>query len=155
MIPILVFSVLLQLLAGLLALRLTRIAGRQVAWTLITAAVILMATRRILVLLGILSGRETHPDELVIELIGLAISALLLAGIGWIAPVLLTYRRAQQQQLENQESLERRIQERTAALSEISQALQAQLEERAWMEAALREEHDFIAAVLDLSLIHI
>jgi len=149
MIPILVFSVLLQLWASLLALRLAWITGRQVAWTLITTAVLLMAIRRALVLVGILSGRPVYPDEPVNELIGLAISALLLAGIGWIAPVLLTYQRAQQQQLETQESLERRIRERTAELSEISQALQAQLEERAWMEAALREEHDFIAAVLD------
>ncbi len=114
MIPILVFSVLLQLLAGLLALRLAWIAGRQVAWTLITAAVLLMATRRILVLAGLLSGRPVYPDEPVNELIGLAISALLVAGIGWIAPVLLGHQRAQQQQLEAQELLERRIQERTA-----------------------------------------
>lgn len=149
MIPILVLSVLLQVLAGLLALRLAWIGGRQVAWTLITTAVLLMAMRRVLVLVGILSGRPVYPDEPLNELIGLAISALLVAGIGWIAPVLLAYQRAQQQQIETQESLERRIQERAAALSEVSQALQAQLEERAWMEATLREEHDFIAAVLD------
>ena len=70
-------SILLQLGAALLALRLIAVTGRRRAWVLIAAAVSLMAVRRSITLFRLLSGDVTQPPDMAAELVALAISVLM------------------------------------------------------------------------------
>ena len=88
-------STLLQFIAAFLALRLIRITGRRRAWVLIAMAVFLMALRRCIPLFRLISGNLTSPPDLPAELVGLAISGLVVAGIAWIAPLFLSVRRSE------------------------------------------------------------
>ncbi len=77
---VILLSALLQVAAAWVALRTLRTTGRMAAWGLVTAALGLMAFRRLYVLVG--SLRTGLPDwVLPNELVGLAISALMLAGV--------------------------------------------------------------------------
>lgn len=82
MIPIIIFllSIGLQLTAAVVALLLIRTTGRKLAWILIALAMVLMASRRIVTFISLLSaGKEitfTIP-----ELIALVISILMLLGV--------------------------------------------------------------------------
>ncbi len=94
MIVVLIASLLLQVVAAVLALRLAKITGKRLAWSLVAGAVCLMAIRRAITLAGCLSGDVT-PDVWA-ELVALTISILMVAGIGWIAPFVLTPRRVEE-----------------------------------------------------------
>jgi len=77
---IILLSVLLQITAAGFAVRINRVTGRPLAWILISSALVLMAARRLYVLEGLfIAGLPSGVS--VNELFGLAISALLLAGI--------------------------------------------------------------------------
>ncbi|MBI5198515.1 MAG: PAS domain S-box protein [Nitrospirae bacterium] len=82
MIPIIIFllSIGLQLTAAVVALLLIRTTGRKLAWILIALAMVLMASRRIVTFISLLSaGKEitfTIP-----ELIALVVSILMLFGV--------------------------------------------------------------------------
>ncbi|MHC5051260.1 MAG: PAS domain S-box protein, partial [Planctomycetota bacterium] len=78
----------------MLALRLARITGKRLAWSLVAGAVCLMAIRRAITLVGAFSG-EVTPDAWA-EVVALTISILMVAGIGWIAPLVLTPRRVEE-----------------------------------------------------------
>ena len=80
-------SVLAQLGAALLALRLIRVTGVRWAWTLIAIAVFGMAVRRIIPLYGLYSGLPPSVMDPAFEVVGLAISLCMLAGIAGIGPV--------------------------------------------------------------------
>ncbi|MHC4973842.1 MAG: PAS domain-containing protein [Planctomycetota bacterium] len=94
MIVVLVVSLVLQIVAAVLALRLARITGKRLAWSLVAGAVCLMAIRRAITLVGAFSG-EVTPDAWA-EVVALTISILMVAGIGWIAPLVLTPRRVEE-----------------------------------------------------------
>ena len=82
---ILTVSLVLQILAVLLAVRLIRATG-SAAWGWIAVAIGLMALRRAVTLHGILL-REIPPPELAVEGIALAISLCLVVGLASIKPV--------------------------------------------------------------------
>jgi PAS domain S-box-containing protein len=84
---ILVLSILLQLTAAFLALRLVWVTGKSPAWALIAAGISLMALRRCISLYQLLFGEVPTPLDRTAELVGLAISALMVVGIAWIAPL--------------------------------------------------------------------
>lgn len=94
MVVVLVASLLLQIVAAVLALRLARVTGKRLAWSLVAGAVCLMTIRRAITLVGTLSGDVTPGVGA--ELVALAISILMVAGIGWIAPLVLTPRRVEE-----------------------------------------------------------
>ncbi|MBF0464180.1 MAG: PAS domain-containing protein [Nitrospirae bacterium] len=76
-------SIGLQLSVGLYALSLIRLTGRKTAWILISAAMLLMAFRRIVLFFYILSaGRQISMD--VSEIIAFTISCLMLLGVHFI-----------------------------------------------------------------------
>ncbi len=83
---ILVASIILQLIALLLALRLARISGKSLAWSLVAVAILLMALRSGFGLSQILNGGHGQQPDLVVEFMILAISALLAFGFERIAP---------------------------------------------------------------------
>lgn len=86
-ITILLVSVLLQVAAAILALRLIRITGNLRSFVLIATAILLMTIRRAITLYRLVSGDVSLPPDLVAELVALATSALLLIGIALIAPI--------------------------------------------------------------------
>ncbi|MHC4160598.1 MAG: PAS domain-containing protein [Planctomycetota bacterium] len=94
MIVVLAVSLVLQIVAAVLALRLARVTGRRLAWSLVAGVVCLMAIRRAITLVGALAGDVT-PDAWA-EMVALTISMLMVAGIGWIAPLVLTPRRVEE-----------------------------------------------------------
>lgn len=82
MIPIIIFllSIGLQLTAASFALLLIRTTGRKLAWILLSLAMVLMASRRIVSFVSLLSAGKKITFE-VPELIALVISILMLAGV--------------------------------------------------------------------------
>ncbi|MGR8932869.1 MAG: putative bifunctional diguanylate cyclase/phosphodiesterase [Gammaproteobacteria bacterium] len=84
---ILGFSLALQFLAAFFALRLIKVSGKSLAWSLIAIAIVLMAVRRGISLFHLAVSEQTiHPD-LDAELVALMISILMVAGIERIAPI--------------------------------------------------------------------
>jgi len=77
---VILLSVLLQIAAAGFAIRVNRIAGRSLVWLLLSGALVLMAVRRLMVLEDLLN-RELPDHLLSYEVLGLVISAMLLAGM--------------------------------------------------------------------------
>jgi PAS domain S-box-containing protein len=90
---ILATSISLQLIAVLLALRLIRVTGWRIAWTVIALALVLMSARRVITLSHIVSGSSTVQPDLTAELVALAISGLMVAGMACIGPLVTAARR--------------------------------------------------------------
>ncbi len=77
---VILLSVLLQLMAAVLSVRISRTAGRPLAWFLLSSALGLMAVRRLYALVNLLENKL--PDDLLTnEVVGLVISALILTGL--------------------------------------------------------------------------
>ena len=104
-IVILSISMLLQLMAILLAIRLIRITGRCASWILIVLALILMEVRRGLPLFQMLFGNIPHFLATLTELVSLATSALLVVGVGLIAPLFQAIKRSEESLQESREWL--------------------------------------------------
>jgi len=94
---VLAISVLLQFTAAFLALRLIQITGGRIAWILISAAISLMAIRRSFILYQLFSENLVHPPDLTSELIALATSVLMVAGIASIAPIFHSIKRSEEE----------------------------------------------------------
>ncbi len=82
-IGIIVISIILQLLAALLALRLISLTRHRTAWMLISVALVLMIARRITTLVR-LDISETLPSVDLFEVTGLVVSAFMLEGFVYI-----------------------------------------------------------------------
>ncbi|WP_419786967.1 PAS domain S-box protein [Pseudodesulfovibrio sp.] len=89
---IVIASTLLQFAAGFLALRLIADSGRNRAWLLLAAGIFAMAFRRLHSLITVYRSGETLSPAY--ELLGLAISILIFAGIYHIAPLLREMRQS-------------------------------------------------------------
>ncbi len=100
-------SVLSQLGAAVLALRLIRVTGRQAAWLLISLALFGMAIRRIIPLYGLYSGLPASVMDPAFEWVGLGVSLCMLAGIAWIAPVFETIRNHEERLRRSEEKFRR------------------------------------------------
>jgi PAS domain S-box-containing protein len=138
---VLFISILFQVAAALLALRLARQTGPQYAWLLIAASVALMAARRLVSLYATFAEQPDYAS-LVPELIALVTSALMLAGIAAIGPLLFTLRRTR-------DELERYVARRTAELSQVNAALQAESVEREQITEALRNSEARYRAIVE------
>jgi len=84
---VLALSVACQLMSAILALRLIRVTGRMAAWSLIALAITLMTLRRIESLVLVIAGTAVSPSDYVFEILGLIVSAIMLAGIYHINPL--------------------------------------------------------------------
>ncbi|NOY83938.1 MAG: EAL domain-containing protein [Nitrospirae bacterium] len=80
-------SVALQVAAAIMAVRLIRVTGVQIAWILIACAILLMAVRRSITFFHIATGDFVHLPPLNIELVALFISFLMALGIALIRPL--------------------------------------------------------------------
>jgi light-regulated signal transduction histidine kinase (bacteriophytochrome) len=129
-------SLVLQLMAAALAMRLARRTERRVAWSLITAALVLMVFRRALPLYHVLAGDPSVVLDPYQESIGLALSFLMVVGIAAIAPLSTAVKRAEEVHKLNAE-LEQRVLDRTARLDAANKELAFQNEEKGKRAAEL------------------
>jgi PAS domain S-box-containing protein len=83
----LLLSVLCQIAAAALALRLIRVTGRIAAWSFISLAIVFMALRRVDSLALALADGPASPSMLLFEGLGLVTSLLMLVGISRIRPL--------------------------------------------------------------------
>ncbi|MES9971896.1 MAG: ATP-binding protein [Candidatus Thiodiazotropha sp.] len=98
---ILLASLILQCLAVYFVLRLIKVTGSRLAWSLVAVAIILMALRGIATLGEIfVSGNLASPD-LWVELLVLATSALMAFGIERINPILADLHSSNERQRES------------------------------------------------------
>lgn len=93
--PIVFISVAIQFVAAALALRLCWITEKITAWVLIALAISFMALRRCFTLYEWISrSTPLQPLDITTEMVGLAISALMLAGVALIAPLFLVIKQS-------------------------------------------------------------
>jgi PAS domain S-box-containing protein len=102
---LLAVSALLQTCAALFAIRLIRVAGRRVAWVLISLAMILMALRRILPLYYLLSGNMLPYNDFVNETLGLVLSLFMLVGVVKFGPIFIEREKAERALVESESKL--------------------------------------------------
>jgi len=86
-------TIVLQLMAAVLALRLIRITAKCTGWVLLALAVVLLALQHCLLFLQVTTGEESLPPLLLAGL-GLGIAVCLVAGMAWIAPLFVSLRHA-------------------------------------------------------------
>ena len=103
---ILTLSILLQVAAALLALRLIRVTQAKPAWVLIAAAISLMALRRSITLFQMIFLEAPTTVDLTVESVALVISILMVLGIAWIAPVFIAIKNAEEARRLNESRLE-------------------------------------------------
>ena len=103
-------SVLLQVVAAILAIRLIPLTGRRWAWVLVAAAVLLIVPRRCI---AIYTAVETSPAPLdaVEASVNLVISVLLMMGVWLIRPMFLQFSQAQTALKESEAAARRHAQE--------------------------------------------
>ncbi|MCX6832148.1 MAG: PAS domain S-box protein [candidate division Zixibacteria bacterium] len=70
-----------------MALKLIRLTGRRMAWSLIAVALVLMSVRRAIPFYHLLFGDPAIVPDLLNELVGLALSLLMVLGVAGIAPL--------------------------------------------------------------------
>ena len=80
-------SLMLQLGAALMGIRLMRISRNHPSWILISLALVLMTIRRIIIFYHLLSGGVNHLPDLYAEMIAFVISLLLVAGLLAVMPL--------------------------------------------------------------------
>jgi two-component system, cell cycle sensor histidine kinase and response regulator CckA len=92
---ILIFSVVLQILAAFLALRLIWITEVRAAWILMAVALLFMALGRIIDVLPFMDISVTHDIILISQWNSVIISIFMIAGVSLIAPLLFSIRRSE------------------------------------------------------------
>src|SRR5215813_10328742 len=91
-------TIVLQLIAAVLALRLIRITAKRTGWVLLAMAVVLLALQRCLFFLRVTAGEAPLPP-LISVVLSLVIAVCLVAGIAWIAPLFVSLRHASEAEL--------------------------------------------------------
>ncbi|HYM62324.1 MAG TPA: PAS domain S-box protein [Thermoanaerobaculia bacterium] len=87
MTAILTLSVVIQIVAAIVAIRLIRLTERRLAWSLIAAAWLLMAGRRFIPLYNALIHDQSVTRDLPEEVLALGISSLMLVGVVGMRPL--------------------------------------------------------------------
>lgn len=100
---ILIISVVMQVVAAVIALRLIRITEVRAAWILIAAGLVLMAVGRVIDVLPFMAIKVTHDIVIISEWISFAISILMVIGVSLIAPFFYTIRQSEKDLRESEE----------------------------------------------------
>ena len=95
----LILSIVLQLLAAFMAIRLTKVAKYNVSWVLLTTALLLMALRRIVELIPIINSNLDDSFNLLNSWIGVLISVLILLAVFYIRKIFFMIKRAESTRL--------------------------------------------------------
>jgi len=103
----------IQFAAAVLALRLIRPTGWLIAWTMIAGGLVLMGARRGITFTRLVIGDMSVPPDLTAELVALTISALMLAGVARIGPILSARRRGEKAAHRNEANYQSMIENMT------------------------------------------
>jgi PAS domain S-box-containing protein len=109
---------------------------------LIAAALFFMAIRRCITLFQAEFLGVPYTTSMSAELVALVISILMLAGVIWIAPLFLSLKSSEEALRKARDELEKRVQERTASLTETNQRLEQEITERKKAEEALQKSEE-------------
>ena len=101
---VLALSILIQFAAAILALRLIRPTGWLIAWAMIAGALVLMGARRAITFYRLVLGDMAISPDLTAELVALAISVLMLAGVARIGPLLAARQRSEEAVRRNEDN---------------------------------------------------
>ena len=101
---VMLFSIVFQFAAAILALRLIRLSGVVAAWSLVAGGLLIMGVRRAVAFLHIISG--SSQGDMTVELLGLLISLLMLVGIYRIKPLFVQLIQSRENLLANQLQLQ-------------------------------------------------
>ena len=110
-------SVLIQLSAAYLALRLIYITRKHLSWAFIAIAMVLQASRRIFTLIGLLNEDILPSQVITSEWVGLGVSVLMLIGVEGIGSFLRKSERSLRKQKQAEEKLQTSKMKLEAALS--------------------------------------
>ena len=103
---ILMLSTGLQYIAAVLALRLVAVSRHRAPWVLLACALLLMAVRRSITLIDIARGSWAASPDLATESVAFAISALMVASVSRIAPMLRDLSQSADEGAKNQRHLQ-------------------------------------------------
>jgi hypothetical protein len=99
-------SLLFQLITIFIALRLILITGWEKAWILLSLGITTMGIRRLVTFIELLSGNSGSSPEMFYEIVGLIGSAVMLGGVVFIEPIILSLKTAEKEQRELVEKLQ-------------------------------------------------
>jgi len=102
---VLEISILFQITALIIAFWLIRVTGRKEAWILLAAALAVMTVRRIYTFYALYTGAAVSGIALNEELIEIAASLLLAAGMAYTAPLIQSIKQSEKLQLDINRSL--------------------------------------------------
>ncbi len=95
-------SILIQLVAAVLSLRLVRLTGYRSPWVVIAAALVLMSIRRSVTFYDIVIGGAEYAFSPEAELLALAISVLMLLGVILVRPAIVALIESRQKMQESE-----------------------------------------------------
>ncbi len=132
-------SSVVQFVAAVMAIRLIRPSGVFTAWMLLACGFIIQGVRRVFLLFEVLGG---HLDgDMMVEILGLAISLLILCGILKFRPLFDEISRSHQALLVNQTDLKSANRELEAFVSTVSHDLRSPLTVMIGYAEFLRENY--------------
>jgi light-regulated signal transduction histidine kinase (bacteriophytochrome) len=131
-------ALLTQLTAAFFALKLIRVTDKGASWILISCAFCLMAIRRSLSLLELLSLQSKYVD-LRDDAFAFTISAFMLAGVLLISPLFQTIKQAAETLRRAKDDLEIQVAQRTDELRDANVHLAVELDERRRAERQLAQ----------------
>ncbi|MBN2304920.1 MAG: PAS domain-containing protein [Anaerolineae bacterium] len=127
----------------------TRLSGHRTAWVLIALAITLMAARRIITFLDMLTSSTTQSRDLPAELIALVISILMVGGVLRIGPLLRAVEQSQAILKQAHTELQQQVQVRTSELRAANVHFSREIAERLGAEHAEREQRVFLRQIID------
>ena len=143
-------SILLELAAALLAVRLIAVTHHKRAWTFIAGGLTLAVIRRSVLFYSVVTNSGAFPPNVLDECLTLVISLLTFAGVALIGPLFHSFQRAASTLRQAQEELEHHVAERTEELAEANRRLTAEIAEHKQAQAEIEQEQQRLRNLLDV-----